>query len=290
MRGGNRFYSRLLAAALAMVFLAAAAMPAHAAGKKEGKPMNVLLIGHDQQAGEGSTRSDTMILCSFNPDTNQLVLTSFLRDLYVPIPGHGKNRINAAYAIGGAGLLKQTLEENFDISIDGSIEVDFSQFAGIIDLLGGVELEIRQDEAAHISQETGTDLQPGLQRLSGNQALSYARIRCLDKDGDFSRTERQRRVLETVWDTYKGSSLPTWIRVIGSLVPMLKTDFGRGELVQMAVSVFPHIQQIQIISQRIPANGQYEDRKVDGMAVLLADMDAARALLKQMLYPDGENG
>lgn len=288
MKRGWRVFRWVLCIVLAALLGSEAGMPVQAVGTKKEKHLNVLLIGRDEAQAQGSIRSDTMILCSFNPDIDQLVLTSFLRDLYVPIPGHGKNRINAAYAIGGAPLLARTLEENFDITIDGTIQVDFSQFAGIIDLLGGVELELRPDEAAHISQETGTVLSSGVQRLNGQQALSYARIRCLDTDGDFSRTARQRKLLETVWDTYKGSSLPTLIRVVGSLIPMLETDFGSGELLQTAIRVFPHLQQIEIISHRIPANGQYTDRVIDGMAVLVADMDAARKSLQDMLWPQEE--
>ena len=104
---------------------------------EETQSINILLVGQDKREGEQGNRSDSMILCTFNPGAGKLYMTSFLRDLYVPIPGHGRNRINAAYAFGGIKLLQRTLEENFDLEIDGCVEVDFGQFAEIIDALGG---------------------------------------------------------------------------------------------------------------------------------------------------------
>lgn len=165
--------------------------------------LNILLVGQDRREGESQARSDSMILCTFNKHTKQLTMTSFLRDLYVPIPGHHNNRINAAYSEGGAALLDRTLRENFDLHIDGNIEVDFSQFSQIIDLLGGVQLELREDEAAEINKETGSGLSAGVQVLNGEQALTYARIRKLDADGDFSRTSRQRKLMNALLGSYR---------------------------------------------------------------------------------------
>lgn len=259
-----------------------------AAGGGQSKNINILLVGQDKREGEKGNRSDSMILCTFNPSVKKLYMTSFLRDLYVPIPGHGSNRINAAYAFGGAPLLKKTLEHNFAVEIDGCVEVDFGQFAQIIDALGGVTIELRQDETDFINQETGSNLEAGARKLNGEQALAYSRIRKLDGDGDFSRTARQRRVLEEVWKTYRDKGLLSLVKTLGTLLPMLQTDMGKGELLGYAVQVFPYLSQIEIVSQRIPQDGQYAHRNIDGMAVLVADMDAARETMKQTL--SAENG
>lgn len=243
-----------------------------------------LLVGYDRQNGAAQARSDTMILCRFDKQTQRLVLVSLLRDLYLPIPGYGNNRLNAAYAYGGAQLLKETVEKNFGISIDGCIEVDFSQFARIIDLLGGAELELREDEAALISRETGTRLQPGLQRLTGVQALCYARIRSLDADGDFSRTARQRKLLGALWGSYKDCSFPRLIRVMGTLVPMLRTDLESGALLDTAVDVFPCLKQMELCGYSIPRQECCRDQVVDGMAVLTTDLESAGKMLRSYLY------
>lgn len=245
--------------------------------------INLLLIGQDAREGEEQARSDSMILCTYNKKTNELVMTSFLRDLYVKIPGYGSNRINAAYSFGGTPLLKKTIDQNFNIAIDGSIEVDFTHFSGIIDQLGGVEIELRQDEADVINHQTGSSLMEGVQWLDGFQALTYARIRSLDIDGDFSRTNRQRKVMNALLDSLRGASVQELTPVIGSILPMLTTDLSRGQLFLYAVEVLPQLSDIHIRSQRIPADGTFTDETIDGMSVLVADMDAQRQHLQNTL-------
>ena len=245
--------------------------------------MNILLVGQDAREEDVQARSDSMILCTYNKATRQLTMTSFLRDLYVPIPGHGSNRINAAYAFGGAPLLKKTIGENFQIAIDGSIEVDFTHFSEIIDALGGVELELRQDEADVINQQTGSCLSEGTQSLDGFQALTYSRIRSLDLDGDFSRTNRQRKVISALVDSLRGSTLKELTPVIGKILPMLTTDMNRGQLFLYALDILPHLSEIDIRSQKIPADGTFSDQTIDGMSVLVADMEAQRQHLRNTL-------
>ena len=246
------------------------------------KNINILLIGQDRREGESQARSDSMILCSVCKESGTLTMTSFLRDLYVPIPGHHDNRINAAYSLGGMQLLKQTIESNFDISIDGCVEVDFRQFSQIIDLLGGVTLELRQDEAQIINRETGSDLTEGTQILTGHQALTYSRIRSLDLDGDFSRTDRQRKVISALLEAYRKASPSRLIPLLKQLLPMITTDLNHGQILLLALELAPHLSDIRPVSQRIPADGTFTDKTIDGMSVLVADMDAARQLLQNI--------
>lgn len=245
--------------------------------------VNILLIGQDRREGEDRARSDSMILCTFNKNTKQITMTSFLRDLYVEIPGYYSNRINAAYAAGGMSLLNKTLEENFGLHIDGNVEVDFAQFAEIVDLLGGVEIELRQDEANVINEETGSALGEGSQTLNGAQALAYARIRKLDADGDFSRTSRQRKVMSAMVDAYKGAKLTTVLSLVREIMPMITTDMSNGRILTLALELFPLLSGAEIVSQRIPADGTYSGQMIDGMSVLVADMDAARQMLEETL-------
>jgi len=247
------------------------------------RTVNILLIGNDGREGEAGARSDSMILCSFNRGSNKLIMTSFLRDLYVPIPGHGSNRLNAAYAFGGRELLVKTLEENFDISIDGSVEVDFSHFSQIVDTLGGVTLELRQDEADLVNQEAGAELSAGVQTLTGLQTLAYSRIRYLDADGDFSRTARQRKVLSALLDAYKNASLGDMLSTAAKVLPMLETDLNSVEILRYTTQLLPMLSGSQITSQHIPSPDGYRDQTIDGMAVLVADMEKARQMLHQSL-------
>ena len=245
--------------------------------------INILLVGQDRREGETQARADSMILCTFHKESGQLTMTSFLRDLYVPIPGHHDNRINASYSIGGMDLLRQTLEENFDLHVDGCVEVDFSQFSEIVDRLGGVEIELRQDEAEVINRETGSALSSGVQRLNGSQALTYSRIRSLDADGDFSRTNRQRKVITALLGSYRNVRFSELIPTINTLLPMISTDLNQAQILLYALEVLPALSDAQITSQRVPADGTYTDQTIDGMSVLVADMDTARQLLRESL-------
>ena len=262
-------------------------IPLHTSQDRIGGPgsdlLNILLVGQDARDGEEGARSDSMILCSYNKNTRQLVMTSFLRDLYVPIPGYGSNRINAAYAFGGTPLLKKTIDENFHVAIDGSVEVDFTHFSEIIDQLGGVEIELRQDEAEVINRQTGSQLTEGMQRLDGFQALTYSRIRNLDADGDFSRTNRQRKVLNALVDSLRGTGIRELAPVVGTILPMLTTDLNRGQLLLCMMEILPHLSEIDIRSQRIPADGTFTDKTIDGMSVLVADMELQRQHLRSTL-------
>ena len=245
--------------------------------------VNILLIGQDRREGEGRARSDAMILLSVNKNTKSIVLTSFLRDLYVEIPGYGSNRINASYAFGGMELLDQTLARNFGIHVDGNVEVDFSQFSQIIDLVGGVEITLRQDEAQVINEELGTSLTEGTQMLNGAQALSYARIRKLDADGDFSRTQRQRTLINAVVRQVKDAGMVKLMGIVDDILPMVTTDMTNTEILRYATALLPLLTGAEIVNQRIPADGAYTYAMIDGMSVLKADMESSRQLLRDTI-------
>jgi LCP family protein required for cell wall assembly len=246
--------------------------------------INILLIGQDRRPGEGRSRSDTMILCTVNKEAGTLTLTSFMRDLYVQIPGYGSSKMNAAYVWGGMALLNQTIEKNFGIHIDGNVEVDFSQFANIVDQLGGVELELRRDEANWINGAAGYgQLTAGLQRMDGTQTMLYSRIRSLDPDADFSRTNRQRKVINAIVTQTQDSSLTELLKLLDEILPMFTTDMSSSQIIGYATDLFPMLSGITVVSQRVPADGMYRGVMIDGMACLVADMDATRQMLRQTL-------
>ena len=163
------------------------------------------------------------------------------------------------------------------------MEVDFSHFSDIIDSMGGVEIQLRQDEAEVINQQTGSSLSEGTHVLDGFQALTYSRIRSLDLDGDFSRTSRQRKVINALADSLRGSSIKELAPVISQILPMITTDLSRGQLLLYAVDILPHLSQMDIRSQSIPAAGTFTDQTIDGMAVLEADMAAQNQYLQNTL-------
>ena len=255
------------------------------AGEKTGKDtIHVLLIGQDNRQGVQGKRSDSMILCSYSPGQKALILTSIMRDLYVKIPGYGCNRINAAYAFGGGELLKQTVEENFKLPIAGTIEVDFDQFPRVIDLLGGVTLDLRPDEAGEINRLVPWQkAEPGQQTLTGDQALVYSRIRKLDADSDFSRTRRQRALLTSILEQYREITLPQALELLTQMLPMVDTSLTPWQVMTYSSQVLPSFREMKITSQRIPAPGDGTEKNVDGMSVIVPDLQKVRDMLKKTL-------
>lgn len=230
--------------------------------------VNVLLVGKDKAVG-GVSRTDSIILVTFNQEKNTILMTSFLRDTYVQIPGHSKNRINAAYTLGGMQLLNDTLEQNFGIEIDGNVEIDFSNFRKLINLVGGIEIELNSTEANWINMKTKSDdLTAGVQLLNGKQALWYARFRG-DALGDFNRSNRQRIVLNTLINTYKEASLSTLLGLMDDVLPMVTTDFTKEEVITYVMQLAPMLATSEIVPQRIPIDDGYSMAMIDGMSVLI---------------------
>lgn len=250
--------------------------------KKEKEVINILLIGQDRRPGEGRARSDSMILCSLNIKEKKLVLTSFQRDTYVRFPdGHADHKLNSAYQWGGMPLLDDTLALNYGIRIDGNIEVDFNRFTQLIDLAGGVDIALTEAEANWLIAG-GNTVVPGMNHLSGKEALNYARIRKLDND--FGRAGRQRKVILSLLQSCKSSSMSTLMDLLNTALPMVATDMSEKQIISLATELIPILDELEITSQSIPAKGTYESARVKGMYVLVVDMEANRDILYNTIY------
>lgn len=248
---------------------------------------NILLIGQDTRTEGKRGRSDSMILLSINKNTQQMTMVSLMRDMYVQIPGYKNNRINAAYSYGGAALLDETIAYNFGIQIDYNVEIDFAGFQDAIDTLGGVDIELYQAEADYLNKNYGWSLISGVNHLNGAQALAYSRIRYVGFY-DFERTQRQRTVLTTLFNTMKDQSLSSLLAVYDSIAGDLYTDMNALQILTIATSAYSMIDN-GLNSYRIPADGMYKNASINGASVLvIPDWDATRSLLYDYLYSSGD--
>lgn len=259
--------------------------------------INILLVGQDRREGEPRQRSDSMILCTFNTNTNVITMTSFLRDTYVSIPDHSNNKLNAAYQLGGFDLLDETLMLNFGVDVDANVEVDFDGFIGIIDLVGGIDIYLSQNEANYMNKYKGFEynkdevwnLTEGVNHLNADQALAYARIRktatSTGTRDDWGRTERQRTVLMALLDAYKGQSLTTMLGLVDDVLPLITTDLTDSEIIKYVVQLFPMVAKAEIRTQHIPGVGYYTSKTIDRVGdSLVPDLAAIRELLAETLY------
>ena len=247
--------------------------------------VTILLLGADRRKNEPA-RTDSIILCTLNKTQNTITLTSLLRDTYVRIPGYKSNRINAPYVLGGASLLEETLEYNFGIEVDGYVEVDFSHFEKLIDLLGGIELEVTSGIANFIYKESGTRVKTGMQLLNGEQALHYSRYRGTAA-GDLDRTNRQRVVLSTLLNEYKSKSMTELVGLLDDILPMVTTDLTQDEILGYFKDFFPMLASAEIVSKRIPADDAYYQARIDGMAVMVPDISKCAAELHEIMSEFG---
>ena len=244
--------------------------------------INLLLIGQDRRPGEGRQRSDSMILCTINTEKKTLVMTSFLRDLYVDIPdwngrSYQDNRLNVCYALGGMGMLNTALEKNFGIQVDHNMEVDFSGFKKIVSLFGGVSINLTRAEANYL----GGGLREGVNFLNPDQALAYSRIRYIDSD--FGRTNRQRKVIMSLFNSVKNMSVTELSNLVTTILPMVSTNMTDADITTYMMKILPILSELQITTQHIPVEGSYRSVYIRGMAVLVPDLPTNMAVLKETL-------
>lgn len=256
--------------------------------------INILLVGCDTRKQGGAGRSDSMILVSVNEETEKIHLTSIMRDCYVSIPNRANNRINAAYAFGGGSLLLKTIESNFDVDVDRYVAFDFYSFVDVVDSMGGVEIEVSEAEIpilnAYVKELNRLNgradddylvKQSGLQLLNGTQALGYARIRYVG-NGDFERTERQRIVVQKLFEKAKTMNLLELNDLLNILLPEVKTNLTQDEIVSLALKAVNYL-GYEMDSLRLPVDGSYKSMRVNGMAVLGIDLKTNQDALAEFV-------
>lgn len=259
--------------------------------------VNIMLVGQDRREGQqGRTLSDVMILCTFNKQNKTITMTSFLRDSYVKIPEIGMNKMNQAYFKGGTEWLKQTMLDNFGVQVDYFVEVDFASFKSIVNTLGGVDINLTAEEAEYmntyvldgIDYEPGS-LKPGMNTLNGDQALEYARIRKVGGTGDFGRTDRQRTVLNAIFNKCRTMDLGTAIDLMYTLLDYVRTDIPREDIFHVATELFPLLSG-QLIQQRVPIDGSWSLLDVQlgsyEVEVIIIDFAKNHQFLLDTLLPD----
>ena len=258
--------------------------------------VNILLIGNDSRKNGEDGRSDAMILLSVSSKTKKIYMTSLLRDMYVDIPGHDGNRLNAAYSYGGPELLMETIRQNFGLPVNRYMLVNFGAFVNLVDEVGGIDLDLSNDEVIWVNNylveyniltenPQGTfELDPnlsGMVHLNGPQALAYTRNRFLGTD--FGRTERQRKVLTAVIGKLPSAALTNMGGLIDGLMPNLTTNLTRGECFRLSLMAGKLI-SYEIVSDSIPQPGTYKDVTIRKMQVLEVDFEENIRYLKEKLY------
>ncbi len=270
--------------------------------------MNILLLGSDERTLSESARTDSMIICSINTTTGEVKLTSIMRDLAVYLdeidPEYaGTYRINAANYFGGEELAMRVVNECFGMNIERYVHVNFYGFQQVAELLGGIEMDITEEEMnlinelivqqASLAYHNNID-ESGLQNeflttygedthLDGRQTLAYARIRKLD-GGDYARAERQRNVLIALMNKLRGSSLTDLVSLGITIMPHLRTNLTLDEIAGVAYTVLNS--DLSTVEQmRLPINDSYVEETRDEQSMLYdCDWTANATELYNFIY------
>lgn len=274
--------------------------------------LNVMLFGSDMRSWSDDDygRSDSLILLSIDNRHDKIKLTSFLRDTYVEIPGHGMQKITNAYSLGGPELAIETIEYNFGIKIDRYAVVGFDAFENIVNTLGGIDIELTEDEIGYINHQryrngqtdTETEItdEPGIVHLNGSQALWYCRNRGFDEresgdpyvfeGDDWDRTDRQRKFLNTVMEDMKSASLPQIIQIVSEIGPMITTNLTKSEITTLVMNSLTYL-SYDMVETTVPNNYWEYGETSDAQSIIsIYDFDAARKELAVFLYEEIVSG
>lgn len=218
--------------------------------KSENGITNMLLIGTDGRPGDSASRSDAMMILTIDSKNKSLKLTSLARDAYVEVPGHGKRKLTEAYAFGQESLLIETIEDNFELDIQNYAAVDFYSFMDIVDALGGVTVDVQQNEINEMNKfipetykwnksENKGSMEyidnAGTQTLNGYQLLSYSRIR--HNDSALERDRRQRNVIQGLINGVKDLSVSKYPGLVDTILPYVRTNMKPTQILGLGGKV-----------------------------------------------------
>lgn len=257
---------------------------------------NIVLFGIDERAGETRFRSDAIIIASIDKQHSKIKLSSVMRDMLVPIEGHGENKLGHAYYYGGPQLAVKTLNQNFGLDIREYATVNFAQLASIIDAVGGVEIDVSEAEMRDANNSIWEQVQvaglaptpieePGLQVLNGTQAVAYARIRHVG-NADMERTDRQREVLGQIFRKAVSTNPLQYPDLARKFLPMVETSLSVNDILNLAEIMF---WDVELEEARFPTNADFIDGGeilIDGVSYVHADLESISRRMHDFIYND----
>ncbi len=221
--------------------------------EEESQVINVAIFGIDKNGDQTDGRSDAMKILSLDAKNNTAKITSIQRDTLIYIPGVKQDfeKLNHAYAYGGATLAMQTINYNFDLDLTRYVSFNFEAVEKVIDAIGGIDLEIKDYEVPYISNVSKS----GVQQLNGQQALSYMRVRYADSD--YVRMDRQTTVMKAMFTKLTTLGYSDLLALLNNCLPYVETNLTKDEILSMGMQALK-IDLGNIETYQIPSGG-YND-------------------------------
>ena len=240
---------------------------------------NIIVLGVDERAEEYDVgRSDTLFVVMFDTNKKAASLLSVPRDTRVRIKGHGWDKINHAYAYGGRELTQKTTEELLGIKINNYVMVDFKGFVGLVDAIGGVDINVEKDMYYHDTWDGfKIDLKKGMQHMDGKTAIQYVRYR--DEEGDIGRIRRQQHFIMAVYDRITSANMLLHIPGLAKqLTNMVKTDLPLTDMVDSGRALHAMVKSKGLAMATVPGTPEY----IDGISYWLPDITDLREQMVKM--------
>ncbi|MGL4848748.1 MAG: LCP family protein [Clostridium sp.] len=259
---------------------------------KYGNIQNIALFGIDNVDGMKG-RSDSIMILTINREKKTLKVSSIMRDSYVTIAGKGiKDKINHAYAFGGPEMAIRTLNESFNLNIKEFIAVDFASLPEIIDTIGGIELEIDEEELKYINSyisdlnklnktENREITKPGKTLVSGTEAMAYCRIR-YTSGGDYKRTERHREILGKIFEKVQKISPTEYPKFLDKILPLVKTNLESKEVMDIGLDIVKIGGNLQ--ESRFPKDEDCKGEMIDGVYYLSFNKDTTIKKMHEWIF------
>ena len=239
---------------------------------------NIALFGVDAQEGK-TGRSDAIMILTIDKDHDKIKLSSIMRDSYTDINGRGKDKITHAYAFGGPELALNTINKNFNLSIDKFITVNFTTLPKIVDKIGGIEMNLTEGDLKYMNSNLST----GKNTLNGAQALSYARIRY--DGGDQRRTERHRNVITAIFNKIKGMPVSSYPGTLNELLPLVSTNISSSQFMTLGKDIIS-TGATSMEEYRVPCNNHSNGKNINGVYYMTFDISAETKELHKFIYED----
>lgn len=249
--------------------------------------INIALFGVDAGDNEYG-RSDSIMILTIDPIHKKLKLSSLMRDSYVNIPGYGMDKLNHAFAFGGSVLALQTINENFGLNVNNFVSTNFSNLPKIIDKLGGITINITDEEVPLINKyaaslgSSSTVSGSGPQLLDGDLTLAYSRIR-YTSGGDYERTSRHRTVLASVFDKVINTPVTQFPTLLNDFLPFIETSFSTSELLKVGTTI-SQIGSKELIEDRFPRDESAKGQMINGVSYITFDIEETKSQIQQFIY------
>lgn len=259
-------------------------VPIYAKTQQDKFITSFLIVVHNGSVEDVNPQTDMMFIASFNALKQKLTVITLMRDMLVPMEDYGWKRLNAAYSLGGMGLLVNTVNSVFDLDIQNYVYTGTEDLKELADIIGGIPVELTAEEAAYLNEKCGCSLEAGPQTLNGEQAVTHLLDRTSGGTGDFGRTDRQLRVIASTLEYLRlNQDVDQMADLFAKILKRVRTNLDGETLGGIAKEVI-RTDVLDFEGFRVPFDESYTETSQEGAFAVIPEVEKNKLLLRQALY------